>query len=231
MGLKPGMRVLEIGCGWGGPLTYLCKTFGVTGVGVTVSQKQRDEAEARAKRYGVDAQFVLTHWEHFEPGEQFDAVFSDEVIVHFHDLEGFFKKCWTWLKPGGRMVHKELHFTHAAHTIFGRTGANVNKIFGFTGNYRLLAEELMMVNNAGFELTHVHQIDMTDYRQTMDYWLANLFENREAIKALVGEQVYTDFRKYIKICRWAFGTTACSLDVIASTKIDADAILAAKGAE
>src|ERR1700716_2980612 len=35
-GLKPGMRILDVGCGWAGPLTYLCKTFGVSGVGLTL---------------------------------------------------------------------------------------------------------------------------------------------------------------------------------------------------
>lgn len=231
MDLKPGMRILDVGCGWGGPLTYLCKAYGVTGVGITVSPKQRDEAEARAARYGVDATFKLVNWEDFEPGEQFDAIYSDEVIVHFHELETFFRRCWDWLKMGARMVHKELHFTHKAHTVLGRTGANVNQIFGFSGNYRLLTEELQMINNAGFELTNVTQISMANYCQTMDFWLSNLFINRDAVKELVGEQVYTDFRKYLKICRWAFGTTACSLDVITSTKIDVDAILAARAAE
>src|SRR5262249_2515521 len=52
MQLKPGMRILDVGCGWGGPLTYLCKTYGVSGVGITVSPKQRAEAQARAARYG-----------------------------------------------------------------------------------------------------------------------------------------------------------------------------------
>ncbi len=200
-------------------------------MGITISPKQRDAAEARAAQYGVDAKFQLVNWEDFEPGEHFDAVYSDEVIVHFNDLTGFFRRCWSWLKLGGRMVHKELHFTHKAHTLFGRTGANVHQIFGFSGNYRLLYEELQMVNDAGFELAAVTQIPMANYCQTMDFWLNNLFVNREAVKALVGDQVYSDFRKYLKICRWAFGTTACSLDVIASTKIDPDAIIAARQAE
>lgn len=231
MALKPGMRILDVGCGWGGPLTFFCKHYGVTGVGMTVSPRQRAEAEARAARHGVDAQFVLTHWEDYQPDAPFDAIYSDEVIVHFNDLVGFFRKCWDWLTPGGRMVHKELHFTHKAHTVFGRTGETVHNIFGFSGNYRLLCEELQMVNDAGFELSSVHQIPMPDYCRTMDYWLNNLFVNRAHIKEIVGDEVYSEFRKYLKICRWAFGTTACSLDVIASTKIDPAQIIAAKAAE
>ena len=57
MDLKPGMRILDVGCGWGGPLVYLCKTYGVQGHGITVSPMQIPIAEARAERYGVDATF------------------------------------------------------------------------------------------------------------------------------------------------------------------------------
>src|SRR5258708_6711896 len=39
MGLQPGMRLMDVGCGWGGPLTYLCKKYGVSGVGLTLSPK------------------------------------------------------------------------------------------------------------------------------------------------------------------------------------------------
>ena len=41
MQLKPGMRILDVGCGWGGPLTYMCKKYGVSGIGLTVSPRQR----------------------------------------------------------------------------------------------------------------------------------------------------------------------------------------------
>src|SRR5258708_38807800 len=53
--LKPGMRILDVGCGWGGPLTYFCKIYGVTGVGIAVSPKQIEAAEARAAKYGVNS--------------------------------------------------------------------------------------------------------------------------------------------------------------------------------
>jgi cyclopropane-fatty-acyl-phospholipid synthase len=221
MQLKPGMRILDVGCGWGGPLTYLCKTYGVTGVGITVSPKQRDEAEARAARYGVDAKFQLTHWENFFDEQGFDAIYSDEVIVHFFNLSAFFAHCGQMLHDGGRMVHKELHFTHKRHTQFGRTGEHAHAVFGFSGSYRLLAEELQLLHDADFEVVQVTQIPIAQYQRTMDFWLHNLFENREAIKALVGEQVYSDFRKYIKIYRWAFTTNALTLDVITSQKVTA----------
>src|SRR5215213_5290890 len=112
MELKPGQRIMDVGCGWGGPLVYLCKKYGVRGVGLTVSPTQKRTAEERIVRHGVDAQIVVTHWRDFRSDLPFDAVYTDEVIVHFSDLDNYFKKVWSVLREGGRMLNKELHFTH-----------------------------------------------------------------------------------------------------------------------
>lgn len=220
MQLKPGMRILDVGCGWGGPLTYLCKTYGVTGVGIAVSSKQVGAAQARADRYGVNAKFYTTHWENFADTEGFDAIYSDEVIVHFAQLGKFFANCWAMLKMGGMMVHKELHYTHKRHSIMARSGEFVQSVFEFTGNYRLLAEELQLLNDTGFELVHLYQIPVAQYNRTFDYWLHNMFENREAMTALAGATVYNDFRRWIKVICWSLRANNFSLDVVASRKIE-----------
>lgn len=222
MNLKPGMRILDVGCGWGGPLTYLCRKYGVSGVGIAVSPRQVEAARARAERYGVNAQFHLTHWQDFSDTQGFDAVYSDEVIVHFHNLGEFFAHAWKLLKPGGRFVNKELHYTHRRHSVYGRTGEHVYRIFGSAGRYRILGEELVLLNDAGFELNEIVNIPMEHYRRTMDFWLNNLHTNREELKKLSGDEFYTSFRKYLKIMRAVFNTHAMTLDVVASEKIDPD---------
>jgi cyclopropane-fatty-acyl-phospholipid synthase len=222
MDLKPGMRILDVGCGWGGPLTYFCKKYGVTGAGITVSPKQRAAAEQRAARYGVDAKFHLTHWQDFYDERGFDAIYSDEVIVHFLNLGEFFAHCWKMLKMNGRFVHKELHYTHHRHSIFGRTGEHVYKNFGESGRYRILADELQNLNDSGFELVHIDTIPMEHYRKTMDYWLNNLHTHRDELKQIAGDEAYSTFRKYLKIMRAVFNTKAMTLDVVVSEKIDPD---------
>ncbi|HEX2911475.1 MAG TPA: class I SAM-dependent methyltransferase, partial [Chloroflexia bacterium] len=75
MNLKPGQRILDVGCGWGGPLTYFCHKYGVEGVGLTTSPIQKKAAEDRIARYGVNAKINVTHWEEFEDEQGFDAIY------------------------------------------------------------------------------------------------------------------------------------------------------------
>ncbi len=220
MELQPGMRILDVGCGWGGPLTYFCKKYGVSGVGVTLSEVQANEARARAARHGVDIEIYVIHWEEFSSAARFDAIYTDEVIVHFSNLNGFFAKSWDLLNLGGRFVNKELHYSHQRWTRVTRGGEHINAIYGFTGNYRLLAQELQMLNDSGFELARVHNIPITHYHRTADFWLNNMYVNRDALKSLVGDEFYTSFRKYLKLARAGFNTTAMTIDVTVARKID-----------
>lgn len=220
MELKPGMRILDVGAGWAGPLTYLSLKYDVQGVGLTLAPLQLQAAEARIAKYDANVQIHLCPWESFEPEAPFDAIYTDEVIVHFNDLLGFFKKAHSWLKPGGMMVNKEGHFTRKEYlTQLSRGEAFVNEIYGLTGNYRTVWEELQMVDEAGFELVWHHQIDRSHYRTTFDHWLSNMYKNREVMIKASGEKMYKDFRKYVFLVRAGFNTSIPTVDIIASRKV------------
>jgi len=199
-GLKPGMRILDVGCGWAGPLTYLCEKYGVTGVGLTLSPTQKQSADERIALHGVDAQVKICHWQEYEDPEPFDAIVTDEVIVHFFDLGGFFNKAHALLKPGGLMVNKELHHKHPKHAVLERGGEFISEIYGDTGNYRTLADELQLGYDAGFEMT-VHHIPARHYETTLDHWQSNMYEHRERIKELLGAEGYKNWRIYLKLAR------------------------------
>ena len=113
MELRPGMRILDVGCGWGGPLVYLSKTYGVEGVGLTLSPLQKAAADERIARYGAKVTVLERNWKDYTDDVPFDAVYTDEVIVHFADLDAYFAKVHGLLRPGGIMLNKELHFAHS----------------------------------------------------------------------------------------------------------------------
>lgn len=221
MSLKPGMRILDVGCGWGGPLVYLCRKYGATGHGVSVTPGQIVDALARAARYGVDATFEVSHWQNLPAVETYDVVYTDEVMVHFHDLDGFFAKCRQILKPGQLMVHKELHLTHSSMSALGPLSQHVNKVYAYTGNYIPLHEELKLLDQNGFRLERILDIPMSHYQRTLDCWLDNMFENRDRLHELAGHETYREFRLYLKAMRYLFARVPVfGLHVVASRRID-----------
>ncbi len=218
MDLQPGQRILDVGSGWGGPLVYLCKRYGVRGVGLMLSPTQREFSETRAKHHGVDATFIERHWQDYVDAQPFDAVYVDEVSVHFEALEAFFRRAKELLRPGGRVVNKELHFAHARYAEMKRGLAFLNELFGGTGNYRTLAEELRCVGAADLDLVELRQIPREDYRRTMDHWIANMQEHRAELEGIVGADYYRRFRTFLKLGRHALGDPTMTVDIVVGRK-------------
>ncbi len=216
--LKPGQRILDVGCGWGGPLTYLCQKYGVEGVGLTLSPKQLAAAQERIAGAGVNAQVQVCHWQNYTDDRPFDLVYTDEVIVHFFDLGGFFAKAYALLKDGGRMLNKELHYVHPRYSQMNRAISHINEIYGFTGNYRPLAEEFRLVNEAGFDLKAIEEIPMSQYSKTVTSWLNNMDTHRAELESMVGKEYYHRFKVYLRIIMRTFIEGKMTLDMIVSQK-------------
>lgn len=212
--LRPGQRVLDVGCGWGGPLVYLAKKYGIIGVGITPSPRQVDHANARAAQHGAPARFVVSHWREFTDAAPFDAIYSDEVIVHFNDLGGFFEKARSLLRPGGLMLNKELHFASSRYMELSRAMVFINKLAGETGNYRMLHDELMLLDRAGFDLVGLEQMATANYVRTLDGWLDNMREARTQLERLVGPEDYRRFRTYLKVSRRSHSGPSMTLDLV-----------------
>ena len=206
MGLSPGKRILDIGCGWGGPLTYLCHKYGVTGVGLTVTPAQIPYASTRAASYKVSADFIESHWENFHDEKGFDAIFTDEVVVHVHNFNDFFKKCHSLLRPKGVVVNKELHLTQERFKDWSDgLGVHVNKVYGFTGNYRLLEEEIDFGLSNGFYLKNIVPVAMKHYQETVgNHWIKNLKWHESELKRLTSEEHFNDFYKYLRCTMVSF---------------------------
>ncbi|MBI4498474.1 MAG: class I SAM-dependent methyltransferase [Chloroflexi bacterium] len=221
MDLQPGQRLLDVGCGWAGPLTYFSKRYGVRGVGLTLSPTQKRCADERIARYGADVQVIEKHWKDYQPTEPFDAIFTDEVIVHFHDLEEFFRQAWDWLRPGGVFLNKEVHFTNSRHgATMQRGDVLIHEIYGLTGNYRTIAEELSFLDRVGFQLKRIVQIPLENYLKTARRWEENLLAGRKELEALVGPEYFHRFRAYLQLTRKILRSGKITLDAIASTKMD-----------
>ncbi|GLE02629.1 hypothetical protein PINS_up011470 [Pythium insidiosum] len=108
--LKPGQRVLDVGCGIGGGDFYMANTFGVSVHGIDLSTNMVYRAiESYAARHvprdGSDVEFEICDatTKSFQPNS-FDVVYSRDTILHIEDKRALFAQFFSWLKPGGKLL-------------------------------------------------------------------------------------------------------------------------------
>ncbi len=99
--IPQGAAILDVGCGFGASSVYLCKQFGATSTGITISPVQVEMANAAAARERADARFCLMDAEAMSFEKPFDVLWSVESISHYHDRKKFFDSAAKLLKPGG----------------------------------------------------------------------------------------------------------------------------------
>jgi tocopherol O-methyltransferase len=99
--IKPGSRILDIGCGFGGTSLYLAKNYGVSATGITISPVQVQMAKEATAKTNLDASFLLMDAEEMQFAGPFDVLWSVESISHYHDPRKFFASAVKLLKPGG----------------------------------------------------------------------------------------------------------------------------------
>ncbi|AUX20852.1 hypothetical protein SOCEGT47_013280 [Sorangium cellulosum] len=184
--IQPGERVLDVGCGWGSNLIYLAERTGGSLWGVTLSDKQRQEALRRAERAGVASRvrIDLAHIEDLDlaPGS-LDAVLFVGSIVHMHNRERIHQKVAAALRPGGRLLISDCYFPARARG--DRESAATQYIFVQALGYcRLisLAEELGMIEQAGLDVRRVEDLT-SSYVLTVARWIDNVRAHRAEIEA------------------------------------------------
>jgi len=107
LGLEAGQRVLELGCGVGGPMRHLAQDFDVHVTGVTIVPYQVTRGRELTARAGLEdrCSFVVGDFNHLElPDSSFDAVYTIEACCHAADRRGPFGEAFRALRPGGRFA-------------------------------------------------------------------------------------------------------------------------------
>jgi tocopherol O-methyltransferase len=102
--LRPGCKILDVGCGFGGSSIHLAKNYNADATGITISPIQVEMARKEAEAEGVKAKFLLMDAEEMKFDEPFDVVWSVESISHYPHRERFFSEATGCLKPDGTLV-------------------------------------------------------------------------------------------------------------------------------
>ena len=205
--LKPGERVLDIGCGWGGFLIYAAKKYGIKGVGITLSKNQYEYAKERIKEEGLEGQVEVQYrdYREVEEWESFDKLVSIGMFEHVgrEMLEEYFLRAYKLLKPGGLFMN---------HGITRRVPLKLPKKWSFSNTYifpdgelHSISHTLSVAEKAGFEVRDVENL-REHYALTLKHWARNLESNREEALKYVDEVTYRTWRIFLTGSSYGFAT-------------------------
>jgi cyclopropane-fatty-acyl-phospholipid synthase len=205
LALKPGQRVLDIGCGWGGMAITLAKLEQVEVLGITLSDEQLALARQRAEAAGVAdrVRFELIDYRDLaarEPG-RFDRIVSVGMFEHVGapNYDVFFRACANLMTAEGAML---------LHTIgrFGKPGATdaFTRKYIFPGGYiPALSETLAASEKSRLIVTDVETLRL-HYALTLRQWYARTLAHEAEIVAMMGERFFRMWTFYLAGATAAF---------------------------
>ena len=170
-GLEPGMRVLEIGCGWGGFAAYAAGELGCTVVGLTIAQEQADFARKRIAHLGLADQVEIRLEDFRETSGSFDAVVSIEMIESIDETQwpALFSAIAARLAPGGRAALQAITIADHLWEQY-RAGPDFIQQYIFPGG-QLPAPKILgsLAAAAGLRVEQIETFDL-DYARTLEHW-------------------------------------------------------------
>lgn len=216
MELKPGMRVLDIGCGWGSFVHYAAKHYGVTCVGITLSEEQASYARKFVK--GQKVKIVVEDYRLLDE-KPFDRIVSVGMFEHVgpRNYRTFMKACDRLLKPGGMLL---LHTIGHNKTV--RMGDPWINRYIFPGGVLPSIQGITDAFSGIFVMEDWHNFG-TDYAKTLRAWWKNFDKSYKSLdQSHYDERFYRMWKFYIFSCAANFSTRGIQLWQVVLTKRSAE---------
>ncbi|WP_409431958.1 class I SAM-dependent methyltransferase [Litorimonas sp. RW-G-Af-16] len=201
LNLKPGDRVLDIGCGWGGMAIYLAKTFGVSVVGVTLSDEQHAMGRQRVKDAGLEDKVDIRLQDYRDINDTFDAVVSVGMFEHvgIAHYQTYFSKIHELLTDDGCALVHSIGRKGGP----GTTGAWIRKYI-FPGGYSpALSETFAEIEKANLWVTDC-EILRLHYAETLLEWDKRFQANRATVAEMFDEKFCRMWEFYLIVSEFSF---------------------------
>lgn len=200
--LKPGEKLLDIGCGWGWLIIRAARQYGVSGLGITLSEEQYTAVKQRISELGLSGLLEVELLNYLDLPDQlrFDKIVSVGMFEHVgrENLGRYMDKVNKLLVPGGLSM---------LHTITGTEENPVNSwidTYIFPGGYiPSLRETIWLLPRYNFHLLHAESLRM-HYAMTLDRWYRNFTSHVDQVRDKFGEKFVRMWSLYLRGCAASF---------------------------
>jgi len=223
LGLRSGMRLLDVGCGWGGMVMHAAREYGVRSLGVTLSHQQAQWAQQAIAAAGLGDLAEVRHLDYRDVAETgFDAVSSIGLTEHIGkaQLSQYFSFLFGKLKPGGRLLNHCITRPDNRQPAI-RGGGFINRYVFPDGELEGPGYLVSLMNDTGFEVRHEENL-REHYALTLAGWCANLDAHWPEAVAEVGEGTARVWRLYMAGSRLGFERNQIQLHQVLGVRLDAE---------
>jgi cyclopropane-fatty-acyl-phospholipid synthase len=204
LALKEGMRVLDVGCGWGSFALHAAREHGVRVTGITLAEGQAELARRRVAEAGLADRIEIRLQDYRELSGEFDAIASIGMVEHVgsNRIDEYMAVLARVLKPGGQLLNHGI-----ARLRVGEPEAGpFSERYVFPDAAPLhLSRIQTAIERAGLETHHVEDFRL-DYAETLRHWARRLDENLAEAERIAGPERLRVWRLYLRAARQGFET-------------------------
>lgn len=224
--LKPGERLLDVGCGWGGLARYAAREFGSKVFGITLSREQLELARERVAEEGLAKQITLELMDYRDLPQdgRFDKVVSVGMFEHVGhaNLPLYCQRLFNAVRPGGLVMNHGITARHIDGRPVGHgAGEFINRYVFPHGELPHLVNISSCISDAGLEIVDVESLRL-HYARTLEFWSERLEAQLEQAKRMVPERALRIWRLYLAGCAYGFRHNWINLHQILASKPLAD---------